>query len=356
MCLQLPGGGCSNINGVQAMTTISPPVGAKSLSPPMRRPPSRRRTSGTFRTRRSAPACRPRGGVRDDSPATRPMPKICCRTRFLAAYRGIPNIHARDQPPSVAISRHAETAGSTTCKYAQNGVLPEVTLDGITDRELAGDAGSDPARPRAAEFEAFEVIPDSRIAAALGALPGRQRLVVYYADIEGFTYAETAQMLGIPLGTAISRLSRAGANGFGSHWLIWPRAVVPAPWLMNSSRNGGGRHMGAGAAPHGENLCGDAHGPAVSRCRRKIPLLGAGQPLDATAQGHQVMAKDGFRLGRTSPKLNSRNSLPIVDGAYTASMSLYHSAVTHGVESIDDAAPAHIAAQHRSRLKPTSRR
>jgi DNA-directed RNA polymerase specialized sigma24 family protein len=32
---------------------------------------------------------------------------------------------------------------------------------------------------------------------------------VYYADVHGYTYAETAAILNIPLGTAMSRAARA---------------------------------------------------------------------------------------------------------------------------------------------------
>jgi DNA-directed RNA polymerase specialized sigma24 family protein len=52
-------------------------------------------------------------------------------------------------------------------------------------------------------------LPDSLIRAAMDDLPAGFRAAVYYADIQGYTYAETAAMLNIPLGTAMSRASRA---------------------------------------------------------------------------------------------------------------------------------------------------
>jgi len=41
------------------------------------------------------------------------------------------------------------------------------------------------------------------------ALPEGFRTAMYYADVHGYTYAETAALLNIPLGTAMSRASRA---------------------------------------------------------------------------------------------------------------------------------------------------
>ncbi|WP_269085917.1 RNA polymerase sigma factor, partial [Mycolicibacterium elephantis] len=32
---------------------------------------------------------------------------------------------------------------------------------------------------------------------------------VFYADMQGYTYAETAELLNIPMGTVVSRVSRA---------------------------------------------------------------------------------------------------------------------------------------------------
>jgi RNA polymerase sigma factor (sigma-70 family) len=48
----------------------------------------------------------------------------------------------------------------------------------------------------------------SRMMAAMERLPGEQREVVALILIEGFGYRETAEMLGLPIGTVSSRLVR----------------------------------------------------------------------------------------------------------------------------------------------------
>jgi RNA polymerase sigma factor (sigma-70 family) len=84
----------------------------------------------------------------------------------------------------------------------------EVPVDAITERDLADSAARLPAGHRSAEAEVLEALPDNEIKAAMNALPDGFRSVVYYADVQGYTYAETAALLGIPHGTVMSRASR----------------------------------------------------------------------------------------------------------------------------------------------------
>ncbi len=74
----------------------------------------------------------------------------------------------------------------------------EVLTDEITERDLADSA----------ETEVLDALPDNEIKAAMDALPDGFRTAVYYADIQGYTYAETAAILNIPHGTVMSRASR----------------------------------------------------------------------------------------------------------------------------------------------------
>src|SRR5262249_46114780 len=68
------------------------------------------------------------------------------------------------------------------------------------------------ARNQSAELAVLETMGDEDVCDALQALPEGQRLVVYYADVEGFRYKEIAAILDVPLGTVMSRLHRGRAN------------------------------------------------------------------------------------------------------------------------------------------------
>ena len=84
----------------------------------------------------------------------------------------------------------------------------EVPVDEITERHLADGAARVPAGPRSAEAEVLDALPDNEIKAAMDALPDGFRTAMYYADVQGYTYAETAVIMNIPPGTVMSRVSR----------------------------------------------------------------------------------------------------------------------------------------------------
>jgi RNA polymerase sigma-70 factor (ECF subfamily) len=64
--------------------------------------------------------------------------------------------------------------------------------------EDVADEGNDPAM-RIAIFRALETMPDE------------QRKPLLLTAVEGFSYSETADMLGVPVGTVMSRIWRARA-------------------------------------------------------------------------------------------------------------------------------------------------
>jgi len=78
----------------------------------------------------------------------------------------------------------------------------------IEDWQLA-KAESHASSPTAsAEMEALSRLTDSNVVTAMRGLKEEYRYVVYLADVEGFAYKEVAEILSVPIGTVMSRLSR----------------------------------------------------------------------------------------------------------------------------------------------------
>ena len=78
----------------------------------------------------------------------------------------------------------------------------------ITDLQLCDTVGQAAPGLRSAEEQALESLPNNEIKAAMQALPEQFRMVVYYADIEGFRSREIAKIMQTPGGTVGSRLLR----------------------------------------------------------------------------------------------------------------------------------------------------
>jgi RNA polymerase sigma-70 factor (ECF subfamily) len=81
----------------------------------------------------------------------------------------------------------------------------EVLAADVTDVRISAATPS-------AELAALDAMGDDEVLDALRALPEGQRMVVYYADVEGFRYKEIAAIMDMPLGTVMSRLHRGRKN------------------------------------------------------------------------------------------------------------------------------------------------
>ncbi|CAB0806547.1 RNA polymerase subunit sigma [Corynebacterium diphtheriae] len=78
----------------------------------------------------------------------------------------------------------------------------------VTDHQLLATSSHESVGLESAEVEALKNLPNQRIAQAMNDLSEDYRMVVYYADVEGLAYKEIAEIMGIPLGTVMSRLHR----------------------------------------------------------------------------------------------------------------------------------------------------
>ncbi len=75
----------------------------------------------------------------------------------------------------------------------------------LYDKAQEGGALSQAGNP---EMEVLDHILDAEVREGLESLPAQFRAATILADVEGFTYNEIAEILGIPIGTVMSRLSR----------------------------------------------------------------------------------------------------------------------------------------------------
>ncbi|QYH36616.1 sigma-70 family RNA polymerase sigma factor [Salinibacterium sp. M195] len=94
--------------------------------------------------------------------------------------------------------------------YRKNQRSPyQGTIDELEDWQLGGaESITQSVSTRSAEAEAIDHLPDSAVKDALQSIPEDFRLAVYFADVEGFSYQEIADIMKTPVGTVMSRLHR----------------------------------------------------------------------------------------------------------------------------------------------------
>ena len=85
---------------------------------------------------------------------------------------------------------------------------PQLSDKELEDWQIADASSHTSDQGKSAEDVALENLPDSDIKRALAEIPEEFRIAVYLADVEGFSYKEIAEIVGVPTGTVMSRLHR----------------------------------------------------------------------------------------------------------------------------------------------------
>jgi len=94
--------------------------------------------------------------------------------------------------------------------YRKRQREPVHVLSAECDSLLPGAPAAGPARNSpSAEETVLGEFAYSDVREAIAELPECYRAAIYLADVEGYPYREVAEMLGIPIGTVMSRLHRA---------------------------------------------------------------------------------------------------------------------------------------------------
>lgn len=92
--------------------------------------------------------------------------------------------------------------------YRKDQRRPQISDGEVEDWQIFEAASHTADQGKSAEDLVLENIPDGDVKSALSAIPEDFRMAVYYADVEGYSYKEIAEIVGVPTGTVMSRLHR----------------------------------------------------------------------------------------------------------------------------------------------------
>lgn len=92
--------------------------------------------------------------------------------------------------------------------YRKDQRRPQTSDSELEDWQIAEASSHTSDQGKSTEDVVLENLPDSDIKNALAQIPEEFRMAVYLADVEGFSYKEIAEIVGVPAGTVMSRLHR----------------------------------------------------------------------------------------------------------------------------------------------------
>ena len=92
--------------------------------------------------------------------------------------------------------------------YRKDQRRPQTSDSELEDWQIAEASSHTSDQGKSSEDVVLESLPDSDIKNALAEIPEEFRMAVYLADVEGFSYKEIAEIVGVPAGTVMSRLHR----------------------------------------------------------------------------------------------------------------------------------------------------
>lgn len=84
----------------------------------------------------------------------------------------------------------------------------EAPLDDMEEWQIGDAESMSASSSRSAEAEAIDRMPSGIVTQALQSISEDFRMAVYWVDVEGLSYAETAEVMHTPVGTVMSRLHR----------------------------------------------------------------------------------------------------------------------------------------------------
>jgi RNA polymerase sigma-70 factor (ECF subfamily) len=128
---------------------------------------------------------------------------------FLRAFRAFGGFRGENAKPwLLAIVRNAAFRAIQNRKRSARFFILSRDVKGSDGQVVAEMASDDPS----AESVLLAAEDRERLHAALGSLPIDYREIIVLRELEGLSYSEISEAVAIPIGTVMSRLSRARAE------------------------------------------------------------------------------------------------------------------------------------------------